>query len=169
MRTVSFTRLSDLRSLPHQLAVKQAEFVAGLSDDQLGWLERGLPRKVIIGSLVYALPRKFVRAVAGDIDGVIELRFVDPAGKAPDQIQFTIRNGKCTATRNGTARPDSIATMHISDLIRMGTGSVEAGWLMHDKRITLSGDPFLFVRFPSSFGLRTVPLYTVHRAPVLVP
>jgi hypothetical protein len=169
MPAVTFRHFSIIREFPHQLAVRQAKYVAGRSDDQLGWLERGLFRKCIIAGLVHALPRKFVRKVGGDIDGVLEFRLVGRNDGPPDQVQFTIRGGTCRAKRNGTAYPDSTVTMHISDLIRLAAGSVEPGWLMHDRRITLSGDPFLFVRFPSTFGLRTVPLYAVHRAPVLMP
>lgn len=115
------------------------------------------------------LPLKFRKSIGGDIDGVLELRFADPAGGPSDRIQLTMRDGRCRGRRDGTARPDATATMRIADLVRLATASVDAGWLLHDRRVTLAGDPFLFVRFPAAFGLHTRPLYAVPRGLVLRP
>lgn len=153
----------------HALQLKQAKHVAEMSDEQLAWVEKGLARRAFLQGVQRGLPRKFKKSVGGDIDGVLELRFVDPAGGEPDRIQLVMRRGRCRARRNGTARPDATALMHLSDLVRLATGSVEAGWLANDGRVVLSGDPFLFVRFPAAFGLRTRPLYAVHRGPTLRP
>lgn len=153
----------------HTLQVKQAKFVASLTDEQLALFERGVLRRVIVRAIPLALPLKFRKSVGGDIDGVLELRFVDPDGGPPDRVQLIMRSGRCHGSRNGTARPDATATMHITDLVRLATASVDAGWLLHDRRVTLTGDPFLFVRFPAAFGLHTRPLYAVPRGLVLRP
>ena len=149
---------------------RQAHYVAGLSDDQLAAVfERRLVRKVLVRAMVLALPRKFQKSIGGDVDGVIELRLADPAGGEPDRIQVTIRNGRCHTRRGGDARPDATATMRIVDLIRLAAAAADAGWLMHDGKITLSGDPMLFIRFPAMFGLPTRPLYAESRGLTLVP
>lgn len=166
----ALTKISArIASARAELAVRRAKYVAGLSDDQLSWCERGLTRRLLIGGMVLALPRKFQRAKASDIDGVIELRFADASGGEPDRLQVTMRHGRCTVRRGGLAWPDSVATMRIVDLVRLAAGSADAGWLVHDGRITLSGDAFLFVRFPSAFGLPTRPVYAEPRGPNLVP
>ncbi|HET7690795.1 MAG TPA: hypothetical protein VFK41_10470 [Nocardioidaceae bacterium] len=153
----------------HALQLAQAKRVAGMTDEQLAWVEQGVARRGILRTIGLALPLKFKKSVGGDIDGVLELQFVDPLGGAPDRIQLVMRRGRCRARRNGTARPDATALMHLSDLVRLGVGAVEAGWLANDGRVVLSGDPFLFVRFPAAFGLRTRPLYAEHRGPTLQP
>lgn len=153
----------------HTLQLKQAKFVAGLTDDQLAWIARGAPRWLIVRAIPIVLPLKFRKSVGGDIDGVLELRFVDPDGGPPDRIQLSMRGGRCRGSRNGTSRPDATATMHVTDLIRLAVASVDAGWLMHDRRVTLTGDVFLFVRFPSAFGLHTRPLYAKPRGLALRP
>lgn len=167
MRKPSVARVRDAVK---SVQTRQARFVAGLSDEQLGAVfERGPVRKVLIAAMVVALPRKFQRSIGGDIDGVIELRFANPAGGDPDRLQVTIRNGRCKVRRGGDARPDATATMRIVDLIRLAAASADAGWMMHDGKIKLSGDPMLFVRFPSTFGLPTRPLYAEPRHLKLVP
>lgn len=157
-----------MRNRVHDLQVRQARYVAGLSDAQLGVIERGPLRAVLLRAIAVVLPLKFKRSVGGDIDGVLELRFVRPGGE-PDRLQLVMRKGRCRARRNGSARPDAVALLHLSDLARLAAGSVEAGWLANDGRVVLSGDPFLFVRFPAAFGLRTRPLYAEHRGPALRP
>lgn len=151
----------------HDLQVRQARFVAGLGDDQLAFIERGLVRRALVRAVAIALPLKFRKSVGGDIDGVLELRFIDPRGGAADRVQLVMRNGRCRGSRGGSARPDATATMRLADLVRLGAGAADGGWLAHDGRVVLSGDPFLFVRFPSAFGLRTRPLYAVPRGPNL--
>ena len=153
----------------HDLNVRVARHVAGMSDENLDFVQRGIVRRIFLSALAMGLPRKFKRRVGGDIEGVLELRFVDPDGGEPDRIQLAMRKGRCRAKRDGVERPDATATMHLTDLVRLATGSVEAGWLAHDGRVVLTGDPFLFVRFPSAFGLRTRPLYADHRGPTLRP
>lgn len=153
----------------HTVQVAQARFVARLTDQQLARFERGLPRRLLLEVIPLVLPLKFRKSIGGDIDGVLELRFIDPDGGPPDRIQLIMDSGRCRGSRNGTARTDATATMRLADLIRLATASVDAGWLLHDGRVTLTGDPFLFVRFPAAFGLHTRPLYAVPRGLVLRP
>lgn len=156
-------------SLGHDLAVRRAKYVAGLSDEQLGVFERGPMRWLLVRAIPVVFPLKFRKDVAGDINGVLELSLIDPRGGTPDRIQLVMKNGRCRGTRKPTLRPDSTATMHIADLVRLGAACVEAGWLTNDGRVLLSGDPFLFVRFPAAFGLHTRPLYAEPRGPKLRP
>src|ERR1700752_3620329 len=148
-----------LRRLPDRLLDRQAKYVATLTDDQLGRFERGLARSAIITSMAYALPLKFKPAVAGDLDCVMELRFVDPAGAGPDILQINIADGGVDIARSADTKPDVTVTLRIADLIRIAAGSVEPGWLIHDRRITMTGDAYLFFRFPALFGLPAKPRY----------
>jgi hypothetical protein len=145
------------------LALRRARFVAGLSDEQLSRFERGPARRVIVRAAALALPRKFKNDIGRDIDGVLELRFAQPDGGAPDRIQLVMRHGRCRATVGGTARPDAAATIRIPDLFRLAAACVDAGWLVADGRVTVSGDPFLFIRFPAAFGLPTRPVYVAQK------
>jgi len=156
-------------SFIHDLQVRRAKYVAGLSDEQLSLFERGALRWVLVRAIPLVFPLKFRKSVGRDIDGVLELRLINPDGSEPDRIQLAMKNGRCRGNRSGKHRPDATATMHISDLVRLAAACVEAGWLANDGRVLLSGDPFLFVRFPAAFGLHTRPLYAEHRGPTLLP
>ncbi len=153
----------------HDLQVRQAKYVAGLSDTQLSRFERGPIRWVFVQAITRLLPRKFSKSVGKDIAGVLEFRLVDPAGGEPDRIQLVMKNGRCRGVRNGALRPDATATVHIADLVRLGASCVDAGWLVADGRVVVTGDPFLFISFPGAFGIRTRPLYSEYRGPNLRP
>jgi hypothetical protein len=157
------------RQLPNRLLLRQAKYVSTLTDKQLGRFERGSARSLILTSMAHALPFKFKPAVAGGLDCVMELRFVDPGGGLPDTMQITIASGRVHVARDASANPDVTVTLRIVDLIRIAVGSVEPGWLVNDRRITMTGDGYLFFRFPALFGLPTKPRYAPPRGPVLIP
>jgi hypothetical protein len=161
--------IERVRQLPDRLLLRLAIYVSTLTDDQLGRFERGPARSLILITMARGLPFKFKPAIAADLACVMELRFLDPDGGCPDVLQISIDSGRVHITRDGVAKPDVTVTMRIADLIRIATGCVEPGWLVNDRRITLTHDAYLFFRFPALFGLPTKPRYARPRGPVLTP
>jgi hypothetical protein len=139
-------------------ATRLARIVAGLSDDQLAPLERGPLRRLVIATLPLSLRLLFRRRRAHDVDGVIELRLLDPAGGDPDCVAVAVRHGRCAARGRPAPRPTATLTVGIGDLVRMATGAVSSPSLVQAGRLRLMGDVFLVMRFPSLFGLPTRPL-----------
>lgn len=109
--------------------------------------------RMLLRSLPQVLSMRFVAERAGELDAVIELRVRDPAGGPAAAFALRIANGGCTITRG--AAPDAGASAELGgdDAIRLVAGAV--GWpdLLARKRLELSGDPFLALRFPQLFNL----------------
>lgn len=130
-----------------------ARFVARRSDEQLGRLEHGPQRRVVLDAVFAAMRRQFDPAAAGDFDGVVEFRILDDARQPAERYQLTIRGGRCVVERNGGAKPDVWFVTSPGDLLRIGSGAV--GWpeLMGSRRIELGGDPFIGIRALGMFGI----------------
>ena len=136
-----------------RLKTAGARFVARRSDEQLGRLEHGPQRRVMLDAVFAAMRRQFDPAAAGDFDGVVEFRILDDGRRPAERYQLTIRNGQCTVRRNGSAEPDVWFVSGLGDLLRIGSGA--AGWpeLMGSRRIELGGDPFTGIRALGIFGI----------------
>jgi hypothetical protein len=147
-----------MRSIGLRLATAMARVVAALSDEQLGRLERGPLRRLVIGTLPAALRVLFRRRRAAGTSGVVELRLVDPDGGAPACVSVAFADGTCTVARGPSARPTATLTVGIGDLVRMASGAVSSPALVQVGRLRIMGDVFLVMSFPSLFGLPTRPL-----------
>src|SRR5205085_4880532 len=64
-----------------------------------------------------------------------------------------IDDGRLRIRPGAPGAPSAIATVGLADLVRLGLGSVAWPQLMASGRLTLAGDPFLVLRFPSWFRL----------------
>jgi SCP-2 sterol transfer family protein len=109
-------------------------------------LVHSVSRAVVVGVLPFGLGRRFDSEAAGELDATMELQ----VGEA--RFALRIAGGRC-AVRRGAA-PESGAQMRVSagDIVRLVTGSVQWPQLLAAKRLELSGDPFLALRFPTLFG-----------------
>ena len=136
-----------------RVKVAGAKFVSNRSEQQLGRLEHGPQRRVMLDTMFAAMRRKFDPEMAGDLDAVVEFRILDEQRQPAERYQLTIRNGQCTVQRNGSAAPDVWFSTGVSDLLRIGSGA--AGWpeLMGKRRIELGGDPFAGMRVLGIFGI----------------
>ncbi len=100
-----------------------------------------------------ALPRLFNPAAAGELNAVFELRITNPRHRAPDSFGLTISDATLRITRGPAARAGATVSIGADDVVLLATG--ETGWaaLLAGRRLVLSGDPFLALRFPRLFGL----------------
>lgn len=132
---------------PHVARALQA------GDAQLGTVERGRPRKLLLETLVLALPRRFDAVAAGDLDTIIALDVRDPDGGPADHHELVIRDGRCEVRRRGSGLPSATITIGAADLVRLIGGSV--GWpaLIGSGAIELAGDPFMALRVPTLLRL----------------
>ena len=103
------------------------------------------------------LPRLFEPAAATDLEATFALEMTHPGGRRPDVLGLAIQHGSLTLTRGRPANPGATVTIGADDMIRLATGDV--GWpqLLAENRLSLSGDPFLALRFPRMFALPAEP------------
>jgi hypothetical protein len=105
------------------------------------------PARAVLTALPYAIPRRFDPAAADGLDATFELRV--------DGGRFAVRiaEGRCKVTPGPAPGADTVVSVSGSDLIRLGSGAV--GWpeLLSSRRLAVSGDPFLGLRFPMLFRL----------------
>lgn len=113
---------------------------------------RPVPHRVIVAAAQRVMPRLFNPSAAGELDAVFELRVRDPAGGAEQRLGLVIRGGTCTVRPGPAPDAGAMVTMGADDMVRMASGAVEWPELLAAKRLELSGDPFLALRFPGLFG-----------------
>jgi hypothetical protein len=106
------------------------------------------------------IPRRFDPSQADGLTAGFELRVSERPGREPLRFALDIENGACRVRPGPSASAGAVATVGLSDLIRMSLGLV--GWpkLMSTGRLELSGDPFLALRFPKLFRLPAEPRVT---------
>jgi hypothetical protein len=109
--------------------------------------------RLLLKVLPQVLARRFDAAAAGDLEAVMELRISDPEGGAAAAYELAIAGGACRITPGPARNPGAGAEVRGDDLIRLAAGSV--GWpeLLAAKRLSMSGDVFLALRFPILFKL----------------
>jgi hypothetical protein len=109
--------------------------------------------RMLLRGLPQVLSIRFQPERAGELDAVIELRVRDPGGGPAAAFALTIANGSCAITRGAARNAGASAELGGDDAIRLVAGAV--GWpdLLASKRLELSGDPFLALRFPQLFKL----------------
>lgn len=122
------------------------EHVAALS-------ARGPTHGVALLTLQAVLPRRFDPGQARDLDTVLELRVRKPRGGGSSSLALRIARGELEVTPGPAEDAHAAAELGADDLIRLASGSV--GWpeLISTGRMSLSGDPFLALRFPALFRL----------------
>lgn len=99
-----------------------------------------------------AIPRLFNATAAGGLEAVFELEIT---GRRPTYLGLTVRDGRLAVTRGRPSSPGAGVSIAAEDMIRLVTG--DTGWpeLLAAGRLSLSGDPFLALRFPRLFALPT--------------
>lgn len=114
---------------------------------------RGPARAVALRSIQAALPRRFDPAQARDLEATLELRVRKPRGGGATPLALHIAGGELSVSRGPARDAGAAAELSADDMIRLAAGSV--GWpqLISSGRMSLSGDPFLALRFPALFRL----------------
>ena len=102
-----------------------AALVREASDEQL---EQGLAenREILLEEIFRRMPEQLDPARARDVDTVIEWEITGGEPDASDRWQLTIRDGRCTCTRDGDAEPEVSYRIAPLDFVKLITG-VESG------------------------------------------
>lgn len=100
-----------------------------------------------------AIPRLFNPQEAAGLDAVFELRIRHPRRVRDDVFTLAVADQSCSLRRGSGSGAGASVTIGADDLVLLATG--ETGWpgLLAAGRLTLSGDPFLALRFPRLFDL----------------
>lgn len=111
-----------------------------------------LSRRAILRAVPLGLERRFDAAAAGDLEAVLELRITDSERKRGARFAIIVAGGRCEVRRRPA--PDAGAQVSIPalDAVRLLAGAEPWPALLADGRLTLSGEPFLALRFPTLFG-----------------
>jgi hypothetical protein len=109
--------------------------------------------RLLLRAIPHVMTRRFVASRADGLDCVMELRVSDPSGGQAAAFAITIADHTCVVTPGPAVNPAAGAEVRGDDLIRLATGAV--GWpeLLATKRLSMSGDVFLAIRFPLLFAL----------------
>jgi SCP-2 sterol transfer family len=117
---------------------------------------RPVPHRLIVAAARRTIPRLFDPSAAGDLDAVFELRVRDPGGGDAQRFRLVVRGGTCTVRPGAADGAGAAVTIGADDMVQMASGAVAWPELLAQKRLELSGDPFLALRFPKLFALPAV-------------
>ncbi|MFL5829234.1 MAG: SCP2 sterol-binding domain-containing protein [Solirubrobacteraceae bacterium] len=95
----------------------------------------------------------FDRRSARGLTATLELRIRVLPRRRGTPVSLLIDDGRLRIRPGAAAAPGATATVALTDLLRLGVGAAAWPQLMANGRLTLSGDPFLALRFPSLFRL----------------
>ncbi len=100
-----------------------------------------------------ALPARFDPQRAGDLEATLELRVRRPGGEGFTPLRLRISQGQLHVSPGPASQAGAAVELGADDIVRLAAGAV--GWpeLVSAGRMTLTGDPFLALRFPSLFRL----------------
>jgi hypothetical protein len=100
-----------------------------------------------------ALPARFDPEQARDLDATLELRVRKPHGGGSTPLALRIAHGELEISPGPAPGAGAAAELGADDLVRLAAGAV--GWpeLISAGRMSLTGDPFLALRFPALFRL----------------
>jgi hypothetical protein len=101
-----------------------------------------------------AIPRLFNADAAGDLDAVFELEIT---GRRPTYLGLAVKDRRLQVRRGRAPEAGAGVSIAAEDMVRLVSG--DTGWpeLLSSRRLSLSGDPFLALRFPQLFGLPAHP------------
>jgi SCP-2 sterol transfer family len=123
-----------------------ARLIAGASGEQLGRVDRGIARRIVLAALPVVLQLRYDRRDAHELAGELELRIPRTEGYGHDPITIVIDHGRCSIRPGASAEPTATMTSTLADLVRSGTGAVDLPVLIAQQRVELCGDPWFAMR-----------------------
>jgi hypothetical protein len=113
----------------------------------------GAAHAVTLRAIQASLPRRFDPGQAQDLVATMELRVRRPRGGGATALALRITHGELEVAPGPAHDPGAAVELGADDMIRLAAGAV--GWpeLISAGRLSLSGDPFLALRFPALFRL----------------
>jgi alkyl sulfatase BDS1-like metallo-beta-lactamase superfamily hydrolase len=91
---------------------------------------------------------RFRPEAAGGLDAVLELRVSGTSAR----FAVSVADRRLRVERRAAPEAGAGVSISAGDIVRLVTGVVRWPALLAGKRLELSGDPFLALRFPKLFG-----------------
>jgi len=113
----------------------------------------GATHALAMRAIQVALPARFDPEQARDLDATLELRVRRPDGGGSTPLALRIAHGELEVSSGPAPGASAAAELGADDMVRLAAGAV--GWpaLISAGRMSLTGDPFLALRFPALFRL----------------
>jgi hypothetical protein len=111
-----------------------------------------LSRRAILRAVPFGLEWRFDAAAAGELEAVIELRVTDSDRRRGARFAIVVGGGRCEVRRRPAPESGAQVSIPALDAVRLLAGAEPWPALLADGRLTLSGEPFLALRFPTLFG-----------------
>jgi putative sterol carrier protein len=131
-----------------------ASLIAQASDEQLaeGFATN---RDQILDEIFNRWPSQFRPEKARDVDAVVEWQITRPEG-GEDRWQITIRDGRCTATRDGDD-PDPDVSFRVApvEFVKLIAGVASGPQMFVFGKLKVRGNLMLAARFQSLFDAPT--------------
>jgi hypothetical protein len=111
-----------------------------------------LSRRAILRTVPLGLERRFDPVAAGDLDAVLELRVTDAGGTRGARFAIVVASGRCDVQRRPAPEAGAQVAIPALDAVALLAGRMPWPALLAAGRLTLTGEPFLALRFPTLFG-----------------
>jgi hypothetical protein len=133
----------------------RARAMIARAGERLGELaEHPVAHRLVARSLPAVLARRFDPSRARHLEATFELRL---RGPRPARFAITIGSGRCRIVPGDAPGAGAAVELGADDALALISGA--CGWpeLLANGRLTMSGDPFLALRFPMVFALPSDP------------
>jgi len=111
-----------------------------------------LSRRAILRAVPLGLERRFDPVAAGDLEAVLELRVTDSEATRGARFAIIVAGGRCQVQRRPAPEAGAQMSIPAFDAVRLLAGTEQWPALLAAGRLSLSGEPFLALRFPTLFG-----------------
>ena len=132
-----------------------AALIAQASDDQIAEGMR-VNREELLEEIFSRWPTQFDADKARDVNAVIQWEITKPEG-GEDRWQLTIRDGTCTAARDGTADADVTFRVDPVDFVKLIAGSASGPQLFVFGKLKIRGNLMLAARVQGFFRAPRAP------------
>lgn len=128
-----------------------ARGVATTPDEQLAHGMSGEARQAILDQVFLRMEEHFDPARAEGVDAVVRWRITGrPDGEA-DRYEVTIRDGRCSVSRDLVERPRVTITLDGVDFLKLVTGNADGPALLLRRRLRITGDLAFAARVAAFF------------------
>ena len=138
--------MSDVSMIPPD---QFASLIAQASDEQIAEGMR-VNRELLLEEIFGRWPSQFEPEKARDVNAVIEWQITNPDG-GEDRWQLTIRDGACTAARDGSAEPDVTFRVGPVEFVKLIAGAESGPRLFVFGKLKIRGNLMLAARVQGFF------------------
>ena len=138
--------MSDVSMIPPD---QFAALIAEASDEQIAQGMR-TNRELLLEEIFSRWPEQFEPDKARDVNAVVEWQITNPDG-GDDRWQLVIRDGKCTAARDGGEQPDVTFRVGPVEFVKLIAGAESGPKLFVFGKLKIQGNLMLAARVQGFF------------------